>query len=113
MVTGEYPPILLNQKEKTMPARRMPVRTVPVRTVRKRRVSKPVIIPVPPKRGFRFPPVGSSAIVDLVYVGALGALVVVEAVEWPIAALFIGAKLLADQKHNKMLSEIGKGLERA
>jgi hypothetical protein len=47
----------------------------------------------------------------LAYYAALGTLVAIEIIEWPIAAILGAGKLLADNHHNRALREFGKALD--
>jgi hypothetical protein len=44
---------------------------------------------------------------------AMGALTVLELVDWPIAALVTAGKALADNRHNQTLQNVGEALEDA
>ena len=45
------------------------------------------------------------------YYAALGTLVAIEIIEWPIAVILGAGKMLADNHHNRALREFGKALD--
>ena len=49
----------------------------------------------------------------LAWYAAVGTLVALECIEWPIAALIVTGKALADNRHSRVLRELGEGLEQA
>ncbi len=65
------------------------------------------------KRGFKVPFLGERELIDLAFMAGLGALVVVEVLEWPVALVLGVGKVLADQKHNRVLAVLGEGLDKA
>jgi len=50
---------------------------------------------------------------QLAYYGAVGVLVALEIVEWPIALLLTAGHILTQQQHSRALHELGEGLEKA
>lgn len=68
----------------------------------------------PSKRwSIKLPFLPEAEITDLTYYVGIGILVAVELIELPIAAVLVGSKLLADNKHSRVLAEIGSGLGEA
>lgn len=65
-------------------------------------------IPVPVLGSVELPPPDHLAW----YVG-LGALAAVEIIEWPIAVLLATGKILADNRHSRVLEEFGDALDQA
>lgn len=47
----------------------------------------------------------------LAWYGALGALAVLEIIEWPVAAVLAVGRMLADNRRNATLEEFGKALD--
>ncbi|WP_243747529.1 hypothetical protein [Mycolicibacterium sp. CBMA 226] len=50
---------------------------------------------------------------QLVYYGALAALAVFEVLEWPIALAIGAGHALAQNRHNRVVQELGEALETA
>jgi len=50
---------------------------------------------------------------QLAYYGALGVMVAVEIIDWPIALAIAAGHALAQQQHNRVAEELGEALEDA
>ncbi len=50
---------------------------------------------------------------QLAYFGAVGVLVALEIVEWPIALVLATGHVLAQQQHSRAFQQLGEGLEDA
>ncbi|BBZ09848.1 MULTISPECIES: hypothetical protein [Mycobacterium] len=50
---------------------------------------------------------------QLAYYGGVAALAALELIEWPIAAIVAAGHVLAHNRHNKALAELGEALEQA
>jgi hypothetical protein len=49
----------------------------------------------------------------LAWYAAVATLVALECIEWPVAALIVAGKALADNRHSRVLQELGEGMEQA
>jgi hypothetical protein len=50
---------------------------------------------------------------QLAYYGAVGILIALELVDWPLALLVVTGHALAQQQHSRAIQEFGRGLEDA
>jgi hypothetical protein len=50
---------------------------------------------------------------QLAYYGAVGVLLALEVIDWPIALLVASGHALAQQQHNRAIQQFGEGLEEA
>jgi|GEM_PF-1150385 hypothetical protein len=48
---------------------------------------------------------------QLAYYGAVGILLALEIIDWPIALLVVTGHALAQQQHNRAIQQFGEGLE--
>lgn len=50
---------------------------------------------------------------QLAYYGAVGVLLALEVIDWPVAILIAAGHALANQQHNRAIQEFGEGLQDA
>lgn len=49
----------------------------------------------------------------LAWYAAVATLMALECIEWPVAAVVMAGKALADNRHSQVLQELGEGMEQA